>query len=142
MKASVMFRMYSMSFKIAIIGEASRLASVQVDISALASPTMHRLQAADTAAGLSHILNLHFTNPYVLNPCSLCVQPGQHCWEVRIDIVVLNDDGGLLDACMAAASSALKSLKVSCTCLDVEVGVRTLSLSELPWRAGNASAMQ
>eukprot|EP00892_Ulva_mutabilis_P007597 jgi/Ulvmu1/5209/UM022_0002.1 len=99
--------------------ELGRL-KIQVDITPLASPSLHRPQAADTAADLSHTLNSRFTDPCVLDLHSLCVQAGQHCWEISVDICVLNDDGGLLDACMAAASSALRMLQLPDMVIDSE----------------------
>lgn len=85
---------------------------VQVHVTPLASQTKHRSQAGDHAAILSHTLNSHFASGYVLDVGSLCVQEGQHCWDVQVDVCVLNDDGGVLDACTAATTSALRKLKV------------------------------
>lgn len=42
---------------------------------------------------------------------SLCILPGQRVWSVRVDVHVLDDDGGAGDAALIAAMTALQSFK-------------------------------
>lgn len=38
---------------------------------------------------------------------SLCIVSGKKCWSIRVDVHILNADGGLVDACCIAAMAAL-----------------------------------
>ncbi len=44
---------------------------------------------------------------------SLCIEEGEKVWNVLIDIVILNDDGGLIDASGLAVLAALKDTKMT-----------------------------
>jgi exosome complex component RRP43 len=57
------------------------------------------------ATRLSRVLE---HNPRVLDPTTLCVEPGKAVWCVRCEISVLANDGCLFDACLLAAAAALE----------------------------------
>ncbi len=42
---------------------------------------------------------------------SLCIEKGEKSWTVILDIITINDDGGLIDASALAALAALKDTK-------------------------------
>lgn len=42
---------------------------------------------------------------------SLCILPGQRVWSVRVDVHVLDDDGGAGDAALTAAITAIQAFK-------------------------------
>lgn len=45
----------------------------------------------------------------------LCIVEGRHVWKLNIDLVCLNQDGSLLDACVMAAVAALANVKLPAT---------------------------
>lgn len=47
----------------------------------------------------------------VLELESLCVLSGKYVWEVKLEIVVVTDDGGLVDAVLNAGIAALMDMR-------------------------------
>jgi exosome complex component RRP42 len=87
---------------------------MQVEVTSLASAARHGADTRDLSLALTHQLQEQLCTPSFLDPKTLCLQPGKHCWHILVDVRVLNDDGGLLDACLLAASFALMSVQ-ACT---------------------------
>lgn len=64
------------------------------------------------SAPITHCLSTILTSRHVVDLKKLCILESQACWQVHLDVYVLNDDGGLVDACLMAAVAALSSLQV------------------------------
>lgn len=81
-------------------------------MTALAAAQRHGADNRDLSHTLTQQLQEQLCTASFLDPRTLCLQPGKHCWHIIVDVRVLNDDGGLADACLLAASFALKSVQV------------------------------
>ncbi|KAK0838127.1 3'-5'-exoribonuclease [Friedmanniomyces endolithicus] len=64
-----------------------------------------------TEALLSRILDKSIRRSNALDTESLCIIAGQKCFHVRADLHVLDDDGGILDACCLALVAALQHFR-------------------------------
>ncbi|PJF19526.1 hypothetical protein PSACC_00655 [Paramicrosporidium saccamoebae] len=74
-----------------------------VDLTALAL-----LESDEQEEGrLQRLLERVLKNSRVVDTESLCVVPGERVWSVRVDIRVIDHDGALLDASVAAAVASL-----------------------------------
>ncbi len=45
-------------------------------------------------------------------PEQLCIEKGNAAWAAYLDLYILDADGALLDACLLAAASTLRSLRL------------------------------
>lgn len=61
---------------------------------------------------LTAILNDVLVHSGVLDAKMLCLVPGHHCWILYVDVLVLDYDGNLLDAMIAAARLALSTMRL------------------------------
>ncbi|KAK0790856.1 3'-5'-exoribonuclease [Friedmanniomyces endolithicus] len=64
-----------------------------------------------TEALLSRILDKSIRRSNALDTESLCIIAGQKCFHVGADLHVLDDDGGILDACCLALVAALQHFR-------------------------------
>ncbi|KAK0283571.1 3'-5'-exoribonuclease [Friedmanniomyces endolithicus] len=64
-----------------------------------------------TEALISRILDKSIRRSNALDTESLCIIAGQKCFHVRADLHVLDDDGGILDACCLALVAALQHFR-------------------------------
>lgn len=64
------------------------------------------------SAPITQLVSTVLHSPRVVDLKKLCILEAQACWQVHVDIYVMNDDGGLVDACLMAAVAALASLQV------------------------------
>lgn len=85
---------------------------VKVELTPLASATRHGADSRDLSSVLTHKLQEQLCTASFLDTKTLCLQAGKSCWHILVDLRVLNDDGGLLDACLIAAAFALKFVQV------------------------------
>lgn len=65
---------------------------------------------------------------------SLCIKEGKLVWALYIDLVCLNNDGNVQDACCLAMISALKSLKLMQVDYD-EQDKKPIIVTPLAWRS-------
>ena len=63
------------------------------------------------AVELARVVDRGIRESKALDFKKLCIKEGEKAWTVIIDIVTLNDDGGLMDASALAALAALKDTK-------------------------------
>jgi hypothetical protein len=85
---------------------------VQATVTALATVEGHFSEGNAFGATLTHLLSTHLLSADTLDLKQLCIVEGKHCWHLSLSVYVLNDDGAVLDLCIAAASAALSSLQV------------------------------
>ena len=85
----------------------------------------------ELAASILRILSA----PGVLDLSSLIVQPNVWAWRISIDIVVLLDDGSLLDTAIAAVHAALRATRVPSLRVIKTEGGSELELNDDPGAA-------
>lgn len=61
---------------------------------------------------LTALLNNVLVHSGVLDAAMFCLVPGKHCWILYVDVLVLDYDGNLLDAMIAAAQLALSAMRL------------------------------
>ncbi|KAJ8041464.1 Exosome complex exonuclease RRP42 [Holothuria leucospilota] len=116
-----------------------------VDFSANASPEFEGRGGNDLSEDMSTRFAEVFQTNNILDFESLCIIPGQCCWVLYIDIVLLECGGNLLDAMSLAVKAALANTRIpKVTVLrdseggeDIEVsddpdGYHTLEISKVP----------
>ncbi|KAH8327030.1 hypothetical protein KR074_000916 [Drosophila pseudoananassae] len=105
-----------------------------VDCSANATPEFEGRGGSDLAQELILSLQNAYESPQAFDYRSLCLIPGQQCWKLYIDILVLECGGNLHDAVSLAAKAALFNTKlprVTATLLDA--GITDLIISDNPY---------
>ncbi|EDV37689.1 uncharacterized protein Dana_GF11284 [Drosophila ananassae] len=105
-----------------------------VDCSANATPDFEGRGGSDLAQELILSLQNAYESPQAFDYRSLCLIPGQQCWKLYIDILVLECGGNLHDAVSLAAKAALFNTKlprVTATLLDA--GITDLIISDNPY---------
>lgn len=75
--------------------------------SALASPEFERRQGEELGQHLAHRLAEAFRNDVSIDLPSLSVIPGQQCWILYVDALVLEWGGGMVDALSLGVKAAL-----------------------------------
>jgi exosome complex component RRP43 len=95
---------------------------VQAEVTSLAAANRRGIDIRALSHTLTHQLQEQLCTTSFLDPKSLCLQPGKHCWHILVDVQVLNDDGGLLAACLLAASFALASVQARTTPFSPLIG--------------------
>ena len=78
---------------------------------------------------LSRILEKAIRRANALDTESLCIIAGQKCWNVRVDVHVLDYDGGLTDASCVAVVAALQHFRRPDVSIEGE-SVRVYTLAE------------
>lgn len=61
----------------------------------------------DRLAALSTTLSSLLGSSGGLDLAQLCIVPGRHCWSLHVDVLILDEDGNLLDAIVLASRAAL-----------------------------------
>ncbi|CAG9462291.1 unnamed protein product [Pedinophyceae sp. YPF-701] len=83
-----------------------------VEVSPLAAPNLR----SPAAPPLAHTVTEHLARHVNSNDCvdarELCIVPRSACWVLRLDVNVLGADGGVRDAALIAAVSALRTLRL------------------------------
>ncbi|CAM9562876.1 unnamed protein product [Chrysoparadoxa australica] len=80
---------------------------VSVDVSNSLFPTFDDRSSEDVRAALGGILQRVIGDCDALDVKGLCLVPGKFCWVVGLDLLILQADGNLIDACSFAAYVAL-----------------------------------
>ena len=103
-----------------------------VDCSANASPIFEGRGGDDLASELSNGLARTFCNG-TIDLRSLCVIPGQSCWTLYIDALVLECDGNLFDVLSVAIQAALHDTRLPKLHIIGEGSERDIELSDDPY---------
>lgn len=80
--------------------------------------------ASEGAATLNQIIQEMVSNSRMFDPTSLIVEKEKLCWALFCDVIVCNNDGNALDACLLALVGALKNTQLPGVTVDED--------SELP----------
>lgn len=84
---------------------------VQVDMSPMGSPTYEDGKLGPKGIELTRILEMLLRDCGVIDLESLCIRSYKQVWQIRVDLHVLDTDGGLIDCCSIAAVTALSHFR-------------------------------
>jgi exosome complex component RRP42 len=80
---------------------------VEVSLPSLASPEYESGPPGIDAIEFSRVVDRGIREGKVVDTKKLCMEPGEKVWSISIDIVVINNDGNIIDASGIAAMAAL-----------------------------------
>lgn len=102
------------------------LLSFQVDFSPMASPYFDSSRPSLRSVEVSRIIDRCVKESGAVDTELLCVISGFRVWALRVDIRVMNYEGNLVDACVAAAVAALRYFRrPEVTVINTSVTVHT-----------------
>mmetsp|Transcript_11558 Transcript_11558/g.29537 ORF Transcript_11558/g.29537 Transcript_11558/m.29537 type:complete len:291 (+) Transcript_11558:267-1139(+) len=85
---------------------------LSVEMTPMSSPEARPGRPPEAAHAIAHQLHSLLLSSGALDLKELCIRKAAAAWAVSCDIYVLNADGGLLDAALIAAVSALAGLQL------------------------------
>ncbi|KAI3623104.1 hypothetical protein CBS14141_003887 [Malassezia furfur] len=111
-----------------------------IDLSPLCSPQYRAGPPGDEAQALAHYLQRFLDESRALPRESLCIEPGVAVWCVYVDLVVVSEDGNVLDAAALAAVAALADARLprvlrcddASACVCTRERTENLELAYLP----------
>ena len=104
---------------------------VGAELSPLASPEFESGPPGNEAVELARVVDRGIRESNSIDQKKLCIEEGEKCWLVFVDIAPLNDDGNLFDAAALAAAVALKNARFP-KVEDGKVNYRELTEKKLP----------
>jgi exosome complex component RRP42 len=84
---------------------------VGAELIPLASPDFEPGPPSIQAVELARVVDRAIRESKAIDFKKLCVEEGEKVWILMIDVVIMNDDGNLIDASALAALAALKDMK-------------------------------
>jgi exosome complex component RRP43 len=93
---------------------------VSVQLTPLCSPRFKVGKPSDEAFALQQHLQRVLVEGHVLDLEQLCIEEGKAVWNIKLDVICLNHDGGCDDAALLAAVGALQDLTLPTTITKVE----------------------
>ncbi|KAI9760967.1 MAG: hypothetical protein M4579_001343 [Chaenotheca gracillima] len=85
--------------------------NIATELSPMASPAFEVGRPTEQEVILSRILEKAVRRSQALDTESLCIIAGQKCWNLRVDVHVVDYDGGLTDAACIAVVAALRHFR-------------------------------
>ncbi|XP_056088690.1 exosome complex component RRP42 [Rhinichthys klamathensis goyatoka] len=105
-----------------------------VDCSANATPEFEGRGGEELGVELSNVLYKVFNNRHSVDLRSLCILPGQNCWVLYVDVLLLQCDGNLFDAISIAIKAALFNTRIPRVHIsEDEEGGKEIELSDDPF---------
>lgn len=105
-----------------------------VDCSANATPEFEGRGGEELGTEISNTLYRIFNSKSCVDLKSLCIHPGEHCWVLYVDVLLLECDGNLFDAISMAAKAALFNTRIpKVRVLEDEEGSKEIELSDDPF---------
>ncbi|XP_064611102.1 exosome complex component RRP42-like isoform X1 [Liolophura sinensis] len=104
-----------------------------VDCSANATPEFEGRGGEELATEISNTLARAYDTATSLDLNSLVIIPGQQCWVLYVDIVLLECGGNLFDAVSIAVKAALYNTKIPNVTVSEEEGHTELEISDDPY---------
>ena len=105
-----------------------------VDFSANAAPAFEGRGGEELSLQISTVLAQAYDFPGCLDLRALCLIPGQSCWVIHVDILLLQCGGNLLDAVSIAVKAAIFNTKLPrVTVTKSEQGGSELEISDDPY---------
>jgi len=86
--------------------------AVDVQLPPLCSPKFKVGRATEQAIGLSQWLTYAVVNSHSLLLSDLSIQSGSSCWVLYADLLCLNYDGNVYDACLLALMQSLRRVQL------------------------------
>uniref|UniRef100_A0A7I5E9V3 Exosome complex component RRP45 n=1 Tax=Haemonchus contortus TaxID=6289 RepID=A0A7I5E9V3_HAECO len=83
------------------------IVTVDVDMSPMGNPANEHNRLGERGLELTRMLELVLRDSRCIDVESLCVRAHKEVWKLRVDVRILDDDGGLLDCASVAAVAAL-----------------------------------
>jgi exosome complex component RRP42 len=83
-----------------------------VDCSALASPEFEGREGEELGHHMAHLLSQAYCHHSAIDRDSLCIVPGQQCWILYVDVLVLEWSGSVLDVISIAVRAALHNTRI------------------------------
>ncbi len=84
---------------------------VGAELSPIASPEFESGPPNNQSIELARVVDRGIREAKTIDQKKLCIEPGEKCWLVFVDLAPLNDAGNLFDASALAAAIALKNAK-------------------------------
>jgi len=114
--------------------------SVGVELSPMSDPNFDMGPPSALAVELSRVVDRSIRESKGIDFKKLCIKEGKYVWMIFVDIVVINNDGNLFEACELAALAALKNARFpqieltedSCTIIKGEHTDKYLEVSNNP----------
>lgn len=100
--------------------------------SALASPEFEHRQGEELGQHLAHRLAEAFRNDVSIDLSSLSVIPGQQCWILYVDALVLEWGGGMVDTLSLGVRAALQSTLIPKLTVSGEGDEMEIEISDDP----------
>ncbi|KAL5022275.1 hypothetical protein ScPMuIL_001430 [Solemya velum] len=104
-----------------------------VDCSANATPQFEGRGGEELATEISNLLSRSYDCPSCFDLSSLCVLPGQQCWILYIDVLLLECGGNLFDASSIAVKAALFNTRIPKVTVREDEGHTELEISDDPY---------
>ncbi|KAI2653096.1 Exosome complex component RRP42 [Labeo rohita] len=102
--------------------------------SANATPEFEGRGGEELGVELSNTLYKVFNNRHSVDLRSLCICPGENCWVLYVDVLLLQCDGNLFDAISIAIKAALFNTRIPKVHIsEDEEGVKEIELSDDPY---------
>lgn len=104
-----------------------------VDCSANATPEFEGRGGDDLATEISSMLGRAYDCPSCFNLQQLSVIPGQQCWVLYVDVLLLECGGNLFDAASIAVKAALYNTSIPTVTVTKDEGQVDLEISDDPY---------
>lgn len=104
-----------------------------LDCSANATPEFEGRGGEALASEITALLTRAYACPNTMNYQSLCVLPGQQCWLLYVDVLLLECGGNLFDAVSLAVKAALANTKIPNVTMTKDEGGIELDVSDDPY---------
>jgi len=85
---------------------------VEAELTPMSSPEFETGPPDIKAIELARVVDRGIREAKAIDMKKLCIEKGEKCWMVSIDVVTINDAGNLLDVSALAALAALKDTKM------------------------------
>lgn len=107
-----------------------------VDCSANATPAFEGRGGEELGNEISNSLARAYQSTHAFDLTKLCILPGQQCWKLYIDILILECGGNLFDAVSLAVKAALHNTRVPLVTAAAMDGAQVeLQLSDDPFES-------
>ncbi|KAK3085656.1 hypothetical protein FSP39_006759 [Pinctada imbricata] len=104
-----------------------------VDCSANAAPEFEGRGGEELATEISNMLARAYDCPRCLDLHKLSIIPGQQCWVLYIDILLLECGGNLFDAASIGVKAALHNTRIPTVTVSQDEGLMELEISDDPF---------
>ncbi|XP_074650747.1 exosome complex component RRP43-like [Tubulanus polymorphus] len=101
-----------------------------VELSPMCSPKFKPGPPSEQAQVLSQFVDDIMKSSKCVIPEDLCVVPGKLCWVLYCDLMCLDYDGNIIDACITALLAALTTVRLPTAGIDEETGAITTNLQK------------